>query len=60
MCVGLRTDSIGYAAGGWRVVTSMRSVADLLFLGLAMRHIGIAQLKACFHQLRVFLTCVAD
>ena len=30
MCVGLRTDSIGYAEGGWRVVTSMRSVADLL------------------------------
>ena len=27
---GLRTDSIGYAEGGWRVVTSMRSVADLL------------------------------
>ena len=26
----LRTDSIGYAEGGWRVVTSMRSVADLL------------------------------
>ena len=27
---GLRTDSSGYAEGGWRVVTSMRSVADLL------------------------------
>ena len=27
---GLRTGSIGYAEGGWRVVTSMRSVADLL------------------------------
>ena len=27
---GLRTDSIGYAEGGWRVVTSTRSVADLL------------------------------
>ena len=27
---GLRTDSNGYAEGGWRVVTSMRSVADLL------------------------------
>ena len=27
---GLRSDSIGYAEGGWRVVTSMRSVADLL------------------------------
>ena len=27
---GLRTDSIGYAEGGWRVVTSMHSVADLL------------------------------
>ena len=27
---GLRTDSIGYAEGGWRVVASMRSVADLL------------------------------
>ena len=27
---GLRTDSIGYAEGGWRVVTSMRSIADLL------------------------------
>ena len=27
---GLRTDSIGYAEGVWRVVTSMRSVADLL------------------------------
>ena len=26
----LRTDSIGYAEGGWRVVTSKRSVADLL------------------------------
>ena len=26
----LRTDSIGYAEGGWRVLTSMRSVADLL------------------------------
>ena len=26
----LRTDSIGYAEGGWRVVTSMRSIADLL------------------------------
>ena len=26
----LRTDSIGYAEGGWRMVTSMRSVADLL------------------------------
>ena len=26
----LRTDSIGHAEGGWRVVTSMRSVADLL------------------------------
>ena len=26
----LRTDSIGYAEGGWRVVASMRSVADLL------------------------------
>ena len=26
----LRTGSIGYAEGGWRVVTSMRSVADLL------------------------------
>ena len=26
----LRTDSIGYAERGWRVVTSMRSVADLL------------------------------
>ena len=25
-----RTDSIGYAEGGWRVVKSMRSVADLL------------------------------
>ena len=25
----LLTDSIGYAEGGWRVVTSMRSVADL-------------------------------
>ena len=30
-CVwGLRTGSIGYAEGGWRVVTSMRSIADLL------------------------------
>ena len=30
-CVwGLRTDSSGYAEGGWRVVMSMRSVADLL------------------------------
>ena len=27
---GLRTVSTGYAEGGWRVVTSMRSVADLL------------------------------
>ena len=27
---GLRTGSIGYAESGWRVVTSMRSVADLL------------------------------
>ena len=27
---GLRTGSIGYAEGGWRVVTSLRSVADLL------------------------------
>ena len=27
---GLRTDSGGYAEGGWRAVTSMRSVADLL------------------------------
>ena len=27
---GLRTGSIGYAEGGWRVVTSMRSIADLL------------------------------
>ena len=26
----LRTDSMGYAEGGWRVLTSMRSVADLL------------------------------
>ena len=57
---GLRTDSIGHAEGGWRVVTSMRSVLISLFLGLAKRHIGIAQSKACFHQLRVFLTCVAD
>ena len=31
-----------------------------LFLGLAMRHIGIAQSRARFHPLRVFLTCVAD
>ena len=27
---GLRNGSIGYAEGGWRVVTSMRSVADLI------------------------------
>ena len=27
---GLRTGLIGYAEGGWRVVTSMRSIADLL------------------------------
>ena len=27
---GLRTDSVGYAEGGWRVMTSMRSVTDLL------------------------------
>ena len=30
-CVwGSRTGSIGYAEGGWRIVTSMRSIADLL------------------------------
>ena len=43
---GLRTDSIGYAESGWRVVASMRSVAGLLV--------------SRSHQLRVFLTCVAD
>ena len=44
-------------AGEWgrECVRSLISLS----LGLAMRHIGIAQLKARFHQLRVFLTCVA-
>ena len=27
---GLRADSMGLAEGGWRVLTSMRSIADLL------------------------------
>ena len=58
-CLG--TDSIGYAEGGWRVVTSMRSVADLLVSRSCNEtHMGIAQSKACLHLLRVFLTCVAD